>query len=127
MTNSQKPPILVPRLAPPFDQVQRFFLEQALEDGRKDKLEAIIANFQRKYICGLTFVYKSGVVRLIGDGTTTHRKEARFADGDRIVGFLRAIGGAERGITQLEVCQFLSPSFLPLWSPLSLVDRERIY
>lgn len=47
MKNSQ-PPISVLRLKTPFNEVQRFFLEQTLNDGTKDKLEAIVAKFPKR-------------------------------------------------------------------------------
>ncbi|KAK2759508.1 hypothetical protein FQN54_002987 [Arachnomyces sp. PD_36] len=103
MKNSRKPPILIPRLKPPFDEVQRFYLEQTLDDGTKDKLDAIVANFQQEYIRGLMFYYRSGEIRHIGDGTGVKlRKEIRFQDHDRIVGFSRTIEGGG-GMTEFTV------------------------
>lgn len=108
MKNSKKPPILVPELTSPFNEVQRFFFEQTLDDGTKDRLKAIVANFRREYICGLMFVYQSGVVRSIGDGTTKNRGEIQFGEGDRIIGFSRGFGGEYGGITEFKVCRLVS-------------------
>lgn len=108
MKNSQKPPILVPEFKSPSNEVQRFFLEQTLDDGTKDKLKAIVANFRREYLCGLLFVYQSGVVRSAGDGTTKNRREIQFGEGDKIIGFSREFGGEYGGIIEFKVCRFFS-------------------
>ena len=94
-------PVLIPDQPTPFDQVQRFFFEQILGDGTKDKLNYIMAHFEEETVSGLRFGYESNQSRSIGNTGTDNYQTVNIG-GDEIIYF--SVTTKESAIVELEVC-----------------------
>lgn len=93
-------PLLMPDQATPFDQVQKFFFQQTIEDGSKDKLNRIKAYFTDETVSGLRFIYESNQSRSIGNTDTDHCQTVDIG-GDEIIYFSVTIKASE--IVELQV------------------------
>jgi hypothetical protein len=93
--------LLVPSQGPPFDQVQKLFFDEILQDGSRDRITSIVAHFEREIITGLAFIYRSNQRRTVGNTTTNDHQTVHVLEGGQIVRFSVAI--RESAVAGLEV------------------------
>lgn len=91
---------LMPWYAAPFDQVQRFFFEEELEGGTKDRMDRIVAYFGGGSVCGLSFVYRSQQSRSAGNTSTDEFQTAEIGQGE-VVSF--SVAKKDSKIVEFEV------------------------
>lgn len=89
LVSEAAPLMLVPEQEPPFDRVQKVFLNITGSNGCKDRLVRIRAHFYHDAILGLAFEYQSDNMNYIGytDGPAGTQQSIELAGGERIMLF----------------------------------------
>ena len=91
---------MIPEQHPPFDQVQKLYLETQNDDGCRETIVAAEACFRDRAIIGLVLVDSSDRRASIGDFNVTARQTVHFARDAQIVGL--SVAATEHELMEME-------------------------